>query len=154
MNLDATLDARQLVDSIIGGQYVERWAEHEYLAMLTGRVLSYDDRIALGTFLYGNLRDAQLVYAALKQQLGPDAKDHDHMRRWLADLASGKKDNVYYHDVLEGDYFFFSGKLHAAIAPPASPCVRVLNAWEHERMRMRREEKRWPTLAEQRAFLG
>jgi hypothetical protein len=149
------LDVWQRVDTIIGGQYVERWPANEFQAVLTGRVLSYDDRINLGTFLYGNLRDAQLVYAALKHQLSPDPKDHDHLRRWIADLASGKYDDrVYYLDVLEGDYFFLCGMLHAARAPPASPCVRVLNAWEHECMRMRREEGRWPTLAEQRAFLG
>ena len=50
MNLDVTLDARQLVDSILGGQYLERWPEAEYLALQSGRVLSYTNRITLGTF--------------------------------------------------------------------------------------------------------
>ena len=127
----------------------------EYQALFTGRVLSYTDRITLGTFLYGNLRDAQIVYAALEHQLGADPKAHDHLRRWLTDLLSGKYDDrVYYLDVLEGDYFFLNGMLHAARAPPASPCVRTLNEWERECTRMRREEGRWPTLAEQHAFFA
>ena len=59
---------------------------------------------------------------------------------------SGKYDDrIYYLDVLQGDYFFLNGMLHAARAPPASPFARLLNAWEHECMRMRRAEGRWPT---------
>ena len=150
-----TQEAQRIIGNILAGQYVERWPEAEYQALFTGRVLSYTDRITLGTFLFGNLRDAQLVYIALREQLSPDPKAHDHLRRWLTDLLSGKYDDrVYYLDVLEGDYFFLNGMLHAARAPPASPCVRTLNAWERECTRMRREEGRWPTLAEQHAFFA
>jgi len=150
-----TQEAQRLIGNILAGQYVERWPVSEAHAILGGCELSYNDRISVGTFLFGNLRDAQLVYTALREQLGPDPKDHDHLRRWLADLSSGKYDDrVYYLDVLQGDYFFLNGMLHAARAPPASPCVRALNAWEHECMRMRREEGRWPTLDEQRAFFA
>jgi hypothetical protein len=41
-------------------------------------------------------------------------------------------------------------------APPASQCVRLFNAWEHEckHAHVRRAEGRWPTLAEQRAFFA
>jgi hypothetical protein len=149
-----TQEAQRLIGSIIAGQYVERWPDLEADAILGGRELSYTDRISVGTFLFGNLRDAQLVYAAVREQLGADPKDHDHLRRWLADLASGKYDDrVYYLDVLEGDYYYLGGALHAARAPPASACVRLMNAWERECARMRREEGRWPTLAEQHAFM-
>ena len=100
-----TQEAQRIIGSIIAGQYVERWPDLEADAILGGRELSYTDRISVGTFLFGNLRDAQLVYDAVRDQLGADPKHHDHMRRWLADLASGKYDDrVYYLDVLEGDY--------------------------------------------------
>jgi hypothetical protein len=150
-----TQEAQRLIGNFLAGQYVERWPVSEAHVILGGCELSYSDRISVGTFLFGNLRDAQLVYTALREQLGADPNDHDHLRRWLADLASGKYDDrIYYLDVLQGDYFFLNGMLHAARAPPASPFARLLNAWEHECTRMRREEGRWPTLAEQRAFLA
>jgi hypothetical protein len=114
-----TQEAQRLIGSIIAGQYVERWPDLEADAILGGRELSYTDRISVGTFLFGNLRDAR----------------------------------VYYLDVLEGDYYYLGGALHAARAPPASACVRLMNAWERECARMRREEGRWPTLAEQHAFM-
>ena len=82
-------EARRRILNFLGGQYVERWPESEARAFFYKQELSYEDHLALGAFLYGNLRDAELVYAALAEQLGAAAKDHDHMRRWLADLASG-----------------------------------------------------------------
>ena len=36
---------------------------------------------------------------------------------------------------------------------PPSPFARAVHAWDAECMRMQRAEGRWPTLAEQRAFL-
>ena len=150
-----THEAEQRVINCIGGQFVERWPASEAHAFASGKQLSYTERIALGTFLFGNLRDANLVYAAVREQLGPDPKDHDHMRRWLADLASGKYDErVYYYQVLHlPDFFFLSGARNHSRAPQ-QPFVRALNAWEAECVRMRREEGRWPSLGEQRAFLG
>ena len=100
-----TQEAQRLIGNFLAGQYVERWPVSEAHVILGGCELSYSDRISVGTFLFGNLRDAQLVYTALREQLGADPNDHDHLRRWLADLASGKYDDrVYYLDVLQGDY--------------------------------------------------
>ena len=89
-------DGRRRILTTIGGQYIERWPEEQVRAFFHTQELSYVLRIELGTFLYGNLRDSDLVFAALHDQLGPDSADHDHMRRWLADLASGKYDDRYY----------------------------------------------------------
>jgi hypothetical protein len=148
-------DAKRCVLNLIGGQYVERWPESEAHAFFHKQELSYDDRLVLGTFLYGNLRDADLVYCALLEQLGADAKNHDRMRRWLADLASGKYDDrVYYWEVIHApDFYFLSGACNLARTPP-QPFVRCMHAWERECARMWRQEGRWPTLAEQRAALG
>ena len=108
----------------------------------------------MGTFLYGNVRDTNLVYYAVREQLGSDTTHHDHMRRWLADIASGKYDDRYhYYDVLRADWFFLSGTLNAKRRLP-SPCVRLMNAWELECQRVRRQEGRWPSLMEQCAFVG
>lgn len=146
---------KRCILTFMGGQLIERWPEEERRAFFLKKKLSYTDRVALGTFLFGNLRDADLVYAALREQLGADATHHEHMRRWLADLASGKYDErVYYYEVLhEPDFFFLSGKRNSERAPPQR-FVRCMHAWEHEWARMRREEGRWPSLAEQRACLG
>ena len=106
------------------------------------------------TFLYGNLRDVDLVYAAVRLQLGVDPDHHDHTLRFLADLRSGKYNEKYfYFDVLAADWFFLGGALNTRHAPP-TPHARLLGAWEHECARVYRREKRWPSLAEQRAFLG
>ena len=150
-------DGKRRILNFLGGQYVERWPESEARAFLFfhSQELTYNDRLALGTFLFGNLRDADLVYSALAEQLGADTKSHDHMRRWLADLASGKfDDRVYYYEVIHApDFYYLSGTRNVERAPP-QPFVRCMHAWEVEWARVRREEGRWPTLAEQRAVLG
>jgi hypothetical protein len=108
----------------------------------------------MGTFLYGNVRDTNLVYHAVHEKLGSDPTHHDHMRRWLADITSGKYDDRYYYfDVMLGDWYFLSGALNAKRWLP-SPCVRLMNAWELECQRVRRQEGRWPSLMEQCAFVG
>ena len=53
-------------------------------------VFTYSQRIIALTFLYGNVRDVDLVYEAIRPQIGVDPSDHNHMRRFLADLASIK----------------------------------------------------------------
>ena len=148
------LEAQAIVMNIIGGQYEERWPEEERNTILSIAEYSYDQRINVGTFLFGNLRDYDLVLTAVRPQLGADPTHLDHFQRFLADLASGKYDQKYhYFDVLKADWFFLSGALNVRRSPP-SQLARAVHAWEAECMRMRSAERRWPTLAEQRAFLG
>ena len=147
------LEPNQIIMNIIGGQYVERWPEDEYRIILYTPVFTYQQRITALTFLYGNLRDADLVYNAVLPQLGVDPRDHDHARRFLVDLASGKYDRKYhYFDVLAADWLYLDGTVNARRTPP-SPLARLLLAWERECARVHRCEKRWPSLAEQRKFL-
>ena len=147
-----TTEAWQKVLNIIGGQYKERWPDEESRIIFHSTVFTYKQRLTALTFLYGNLRDADLVYAAVQMQLGVDPRDRDHAQRFLADLASGRYDQKYhYFDVLAADWLFLNGTLNARRTPP-SPLARLLLAWERECARMRRQEGRWPTLAEQRKF--
>ena len=147
-------DARTCILNIIGGQFLERWPPTFMEKLFGTSEFSYKDRMDMGTFLYGNVRDTNLVYYAVREQLGSDTTHHDHMRRWLADIASGKYDDRYhYYDVLRADWFFLSGTLNAKRRLP-SPCVRLMNAWELECQRVRGQEGRWPSLMEQCAFVG
>ena len=147
------IEAWSTVLNIIGGQYKERWPDEESRIIFLSIVFTYSQRLTALTFLYGNLRDANLVYSALIPQIGVDPCDHDLARRFLAYLASGKYDRKYYYfDVLAGDWLFLSGTVNTRHAPP-SPLARALLAWERECARMHCAEARWPTLAEQRAFL-
>ena len=147
-------DPHQSILNIIGGQYVERWPADESRIIIYTGVFSYNERMTAITFLYGNVRDTDLVYAALRRQIGVDPSDHDHAIRFLADLKAGKYDQKYfYFDVLAADWLFLDGTLNSRHAP-LSPLARLLLAWDRECARMRRQEGRWPSLAEQDAFLG
>ena len=149
-----TTEAWSTVLNCIGGQYKERWPDEESRIIFHSTVFTYQQRITALTFLYGNLRDVELVYAALLPQIGVEERDRDHANRFLADLASGKYDLKYhYFDVLNADWFFLGGAVNARRSPP-SPFARALHAWDAECARVWRTEKRWPTLAEQRAFVG
>ena len=149
-----TSTAWQQVLNHIGGQYKERWPDEESRIIFHSTVFTYQQRITALTFLYGNLRDADMVYAALLPQIGVDLRDRDHAQRFLADLVSGRYDCKYhYFDVQAADWLFFSGAVNTRRSPP-SQLARALHAWDSECMRIRRAEKRWPTLAEQRAFVG
>ena len=149
-----TMEAWQNVLNIIGGQYKERWPYEESHILFLTDSFTYQQRITALTFLYGNMRDVDLVYAAVRPQIGVDPLDHDHAQRFLADLASGKYDQKYhYFDVLDADWLFLDGTLNARRTPP-SQFARAVLAWERECARMRRAEGRWPKLAEQRTFLG
>ena len=64
-----TLDAWRNVLSIIGGQYKERWPDEEARIIFISTVFTYSERLTALTFLYGNLRDAGLVYSAVHPQL-------------------------------------------------------------------------------------
>ena len=142
----------QSIMNIIGGQYFERWPDEEQRLILYTPVFTYEQRLTALTFLFGNFRDVDLVYAALRKQIGMDPDDHDHALRFLADLRSGKyNDKYYYFDVIAADWFFLGGALNTRHAPP-TPTARLLLAWERECVRVRRTERRWPSLAEQRAF--
>ena len=148
-----TIDPHQSVLNIIGGQYLERWPDEEARTILYTPVFTYSQRITAITFLYGNLRDADIVLDCIRKQIGVEPKDQDHAARFLADIASGKYDQKYhYFDVLAGDWLYLNGMVNARRTPP-SPLARLLLAWERECVRVRRTEQRWPTLAEQRAFL-
>jgi hypothetical protein len=147
-------DARTCILNIIGGQLLERWPPTFMEKFFGNREFSYKDRMDMGTFLYGNMRDINLVYCAVREQVGSDPTHHDHMRRWLADIASGKYDERYYYfDVLLADWYFLGGALNADRWLP-SPYARVMNAWELECQRVRGREGRWPSLMEQCAFVG
>ena len=147
-----TSTAWQNVLNHIGGQYKERWPKEESRIIFLSTVFTYSQRITALTFLYGNLRDVDIVYAALLPQIGVEERDRDHAQRFLADLASGKYDLKYhYFDVHAADWLFLSGTVNARRAPP-SQFARAVHAWDAECMRIWREEARWPTLAEQRAF--
>ena len=147
-------EAQVAILNFMGGQYVERWPDAERPALLSAGTFSYKQRLDLCTFLFGNLRDAELVYVALRPQLGPEPSAHDHARRFLADLASGKYDRKYfYFDVLAAEWLFLNGEVNTRHAP-ATPFARAMHAWERECMRMRREHARWPSLAEQHAHFA
>ena len=147
------VDPQQSIMNIIDSQYVERWPENELRIILYTPVFTYQQRITALTFLYGNMRDAALVYNSVIPQLGADPRDHDHTHRFLVDLASGKYDCKYhYFDVLAADWLYLDGTLNARRTPP-SPLARLLLAWERECARVHRCEKRWPSLAEQGKFL-
>lgn len=148
-----TLEAQRCILNMIGGEYTERWPETIFDVIFGNHQFSYNDRMDIGTFLYGNMRSAHLVYTAVQSRLGVDPSHHDHMRRWLADIASGKYDERYYYfDVLLSDWYFLGGALNTKHNPP-NPCVRLFNAWEAECCRVLRDDGRWPSLTEQRRFL-
>ena len=105
--------------SVIGGAYKERWPNEESRIIFLSPVFTYTQRIKALTFLYGNLRDVDLVYAAVLPQFGVDPRDLDHARRLLADLASGRYDRRYYYfDVLATDWLFLNGTVNTRHAPP------------------------------------
>ena len=146
-------DGKRRILNFLGGQYVERWPESEARAFFFTQELTYDDRIALGTFLYGNLRDVDLVYNALAEQLGSDLRDHDHMRRWLADLASGNYDDrVYYFEVLHApDFYYLNGTRNVERAPPQPfvRCIGMHGRWSGRACGGRRVAgRRWPSSAQ------
>ena len=137
------MEAWQKVLSLIGGQYKERWPDEESRIIFNSPVFTYPQRLTALTFLYGNLRDADLVYAALLPQLGVDTRDHDHAHRFLADLTSGKYDLKYFYcDVHAADWLFLSGAVNTRRSPPGQ-FARAVHAWDAECMRIRREEARW-----------
>jgi len=149
-----TLQAWQNMLNVIGGDYKERWPDDESRIIFHSTLFTYEERITVLTFLYGNLRDVELVYAAMLPQFGVDPRDLDHARRFLADLARGRYDRRYfYFDVLAAEWLFLSGMVNLRHAPP-TPFARALHAWDRECMRMRREHARWPNLAEQHAHFA
>ena len=149
-----TLEAWRTVLNMIGGAYKARWPDEESRIIFHATLLTYTQRITALTFLFGNLRDVGLVHAALHPQIGVDPRDHDHARRFLADLASGKYDHKYYYfDVLATEWLFLNGEVNLRHAP-TSPFARAMHAWERECMRMRREHARWPNLVEQHAHFA
>ena len=83
-----SIDAWQSILSVIGGAYKERWPDEESCIIFQSTVFTYQQRITALTFLFGNLRDADMVYAALLPQIGVDLRDRDHAQRFLADLVS------------------------------------------------------------------
>ena len=149
-----TLQAWRTMLNVIGGGYKAHWPDEESRIIYHSTLFTYEQRISVLTFLYGNLRDVDLVYAAVLPQIGANLRDRDHAHRFLADLAGGKYDRKYYYfDVLSADWLFLNGEVNTRHAPP-TPYARRMLAWERECMRMRREHARWPNLAEQHAHFA
>ena len=63
-------DARICILNIIGGQLLERWPPTFMEKLFGAHEFSYKDRMEMGTFLYGNVRDTNLVYYAVCERLG------------------------------------------------------------------------------------
>ena len=93
MRVRQALSAQRCILNTIGGQYLERWPEEILRAVFGAHKYSYEERRVVGKFLYGNLRDVELVYGAMRPRLGNQG-NHAHLRSYLRDLASGKYDAV------------------------------------------------------------
>ena len=139
MNLDVNLDAWQLVDSFLGGQYLERDATSPCQpargaarAPFHGRpcgsprLPSAPGRLVLPAFISGLAASAAAGAIAGTQRQAAAAMAGGGRRRQAA--AGGKQPG------------------HASRSALGSACSQC--------MRMRREEGRWPTLAEQHAFFA
>ena len=68
------IDAWSTVLNIIGGQYKERWPDEESRIIFLSTVFTYQERLTALTFLYGNLRDADLVHAAVHPQIAASTR--------------------------------------------------------------------------------
>jgi len=75
-----TLQAWRQMLNVIGGDYKERWPDEESRIIFHSTLFTYEQRITVLTFLYGNLRDVELVYAAVLPQFGVDPRALDHAR--------------------------------------------------------------------------
>ena len=60
-----THEAQQSILNIIGGDYMERWPVTIINVIFGNAEYSYNNRRDIGTFLYGNVRDANLVYLSV-----------------------------------------------------------------------------------------
>ena len=108
-----THEAQQSILNIIGGDYMERWPVTIINVIFGNAEYSYNNRRDIGTFLYGNVRDANLVYLSVcASNSAPTRRTTTicELRRWLADIASGKYDDKYhYFDVLLADWYYLGG---------------------------------------------
>ena len=153
------LEAQRCIMNVLGGQLIERWPEERRRSILGAHKLSYAERKHVALFLYGNVRDVDLVYAAMLprvEKLGDPPRENErrrgHLHSYLVALAKGKYDATRYYFQVAHDpcWRYLSGEVHHE---RTAPVARLLNAWERECVRVWREEDRWPTLAEQAAFL-
>ena len=62
----AAAEAQKRILNVIGGQYVERWPEYTRALFFGISKLKYGERLHIAKFLYGNLRDEQLVYTVMR----------------------------------------------------------------------------------------
>ena len=111
MNLDVTLDTRQLVDSFLGGQYVERWPEADFLALHSGREVSLRCPSSCARCLPAAAfaLPVRCPACSLPTALHTTARCALHSRALsCTDRARRSFPQVYYVDVLEGDYFFLN----------------------------------------------
>ena len=112
----------------------------------------------MGSFLLGNGCDKVDIYACLAPRFG-NVANHTHMRSWLAHLERCPRTRSYYFDLDKQDYHRHDGTValldqNGKVLSPPQPLVRVHNAWEVEQRRIRRQERRYATLAEQQRFFS
>ena len=89
----------------------------------------------------------------LAPRLGGKRKKSEHVDALLRDCQGGYDSRWYYAaSCTEMDFHYLNGRVVTERRPP-QPTVRLLNAWETEVWRVLRVEGRYPTLAEQQAFL-
>jgi len=149
MNLDVNLDAWQLVDSFLGGQYLERDATSPCQpargaarAPFHGRpcgsprLPSAPGRLVLPAFISGLAASAAAGAIAGTQRQAAAAMAGGGRRRQAA-AGGGRRRQAAAGGKQPG---------HASCSALGSACSQC--------MRMRREEGRWPKLAEQHAFFA
>ena len=141
--------AEAIVEVEIGGQLRERVPEPIQRSYYGTHKLEYGERLTLGSFFVGNF-GKDIAWAVLRHRVG----NQSELRRWLLELASGRRDHVdYYYDVRRSEWLYQGGHANLSRRPP-SEAVRLYTAWEAECQRVWRREGRYPTLEEQCAFFG
>ena len=144
----------QLILIVFGEGLSERWPTPEDDLFFGGFVLVFVGRLELASLLFVFFCCVQLVHDAMLPLLGPDARGRVHAKRFLLDVNAGRYDSSYhYYDVLAAVCYSINGQLNAR-RRPACPYVRLLHVWDAACARVWARERRWPTLAEQRAFFS
>ena len=105
--------AEAIFEAGIGGQLRERMPESIKRSYYGTHKLEYVERLTLGSFIVGNF-DKDIAYALLRPRVGNEGNQRE-LRRWLLELASGRRDHVdYYYDVRRCEWLYQGG--HANLA--------------------------------------